>query len=355
MKLLIAIVKHRVAWNKAASLANIRETLSGVVDVKLAQFLSNFELVIGEDLATEFRALTHEAPSHPFEYSDAVVAEDFGDKYRLEGSTLVGSGSIAQIHRLAGDDDDVVIKVVHPHAEAEIETAIDAYKTFGDAWFIPAKLKAICDVFFEGLESQLDMRNEAKNAFHFPSAPPFACPAPLAASRRCLVMRYEPSIHLSTNAVSDRVRYDAYRAITEFSNECLERGWIHADMHEGNFGIRCSGDRLESVVIYDFGFVHDLSKVIPESIRREMADSARTFDFERHKDALIQVLEIDEYDTEGLDLTKAIEPFAHNMERLILYYFTLCELNPTSFKLMSSMEKYYPYARELIRLERKGV
>lgn len=361
MRLLLAIVKHRVAWNKEASLATIRESVDGVVDVKLAQFLSNFELVIGEDLAAEFRTLTHEAPTHPFEYSREVVSEDFGDKYSLEGSTVVGSGSIAQLHRLAGDGDDVVIKVVHPHAEEEIRAAVEAYDTVRDSWFIPAKLKVVCDVFFDGMASQLDMRNEAANARHFPSTGLYVCPEPLDASKRCLVMRYEPSLHLSTNEVSDRVRCDAYHAITKFSNLCLERGWLHADMHAGNFGIRCTEDQakpglpvLESVVIYDFGFVHDLSADIPQSVRDDMSRWAAKYDFEHHKDALIKVLGVDEYDTEGMDLTLAIEPFAHNMERLILYYFTLCEINPTSFKLMSSMEKYYPYARELIRLERKG-
>lgn len=355
MQLLIAIAKHRAAWNKELSLAAIRRSIHGVVDIKLAQFLSNFELIIGEDLANEFRTLTHEAPIHSFEYSRAVVTEDFGDRYCLAGSTVVGSGSIAQLHQLTGTDSDIVIKVVHPHADEEIRAAVEAYRTFSNGYslFISAKLKVVCNVFFDGMASQLDMRNEAANASHFPSTAAYICPKPLHASKRCLVMRYEPSIHLSTSEVSDRVCFDAYNAITKFSNLCLKRGWVHADMHEGNFGVRCKDGRFESVVIYDFGFVHDLSNEISSTIRNELAHCGGIYDFEQHKNALIKVLGIDEYDTEGMDLTPALEPFTRNMERLIFYYFTLCEITPTSFKLMSTLGKYYPFVREIIRLERK--
>lgn len=355
MRLLTAIIKHQVAWNKDASLAHVRNCIEGVVDVKLAQFLSDFDWIIGADLAAEFRTLTHEAPHHSLEYSKAVVNEDFGLKYSLENSTLVGSGSIAQIHKLA--DESVVIKVVHPHANDEIRKAVDAYDQYRESWLIPAKLKIVCDVFFDGLLAQLDMRTETANMTHFPNGGRYVCPAPLDASERCLVMRYEPSTHLNTThaaAVSDEVRSNTYHAINEFSNICLEHGWIHGDMHEGNFGIRHKDGRLESVVVYDFGFVYDLSNDIPSPLRKELTTAARNYDFERYKDAMIQVMGLDDYETDGMDLANSIEAFTHNMERFILYYFTLCELNPTSFKLMSSMEKYYPYAKKLIQLQRSG-
>ena len=334
-------------------MANIRESIGGVVDVKLAQFLSNFGMIIGEDVAAEFLTLTHDAPTHPIEYSKAVVEEDFGDKYCLKGSTLVGSGSIAQIHKLAGKD--VVIKVVHPHAKEEIEAAVSAYTVYRDMWMLPSKLKVVCDVFFDGLESQLDMRVEARNAIAFPASDMFVCPQPLDASNRCLVMRYESSCHLSTTDATERLRCDAYHGITKYCNLCLEQGLMHADMHEGNFGIRYSDDTLNQIVIYDFGLVYDLRGEIPESIRKEMCVASEGYDFERYKEAIIKIWGIDEYDTEGMDLTPSIEQFTRNMECFVLYYFSLCKLNHTSFKLMSSMEKYYPYASELVRLERNGV
>ena len=348
----MGIVKHLVSWNKEVSLESIRENINSVVDVKLAQFLSNFEVIIGKDLADEFRTLTHDAPSHSFEYSQSVVKEDFGEKYDLEGSTLIGSGSIAQIHKLVGTE-NIVIKVVHPHSEEEIKLAINTYRKFRNNWFIPAKLKVICDVFFDGLESQVDMRNEAMNTTHFPSTNLYVCPKALQASKRCLVMLYEPSVHLNTATVSDHVRYDTYHAIITFCNHCIERGWIHADLHEGNFGIRCKNDQFDSIVVYDFGFVHNVTSDISETIRKDMSHWGQLYEFEGYKNALIKVLGIDTYDTENMDLTPALEPFAQNMECLILYYFTMCDITPTAFKLMSTMEKYYPYIKELIELERK--
>lgn len=353
MRLLIAIVKHRVAWDKRASLDKIRENIDGVVHVKLAQFLSNFELIIGKDVAAEFRKVTHDAPSHPLSYSKEILEEDFGDKYNLDNSTLVGSGSIAQIHKLAGRD--IVVKVVHPHTEKEIISAIDAYNIFQGMWFLPAKLKVVCDVFFDGLKVQLDMRKEAQSAYAFPNTELYVCPKPLDASRRCLVMTYEPSSHLNTIVMSDQLRCCAYHAIAKFSNVCLEKGWVHADMHEGNFGIRHTGDKLEKVVIYDFGFVYDLSRDIPLTTRRELSISSERYNFERYKNAMIKILDIDEYDTEDLDVTPTLKQFTRNMEMFVLYYFTLCDLNETGLKLISSLEKYYPYAKELMNLERKGV
>lgn len=350
MKLLFAILKHKLAWNKEVSLIKIKDSISGVVDVKLAQFLSNFALVVGEDVAKAFRTLTHEAPSHPDEYSKRVVAEDFGDAYDLDGSTLVGSGSIAQVHKLAKSD--LVIKVVHPHAVEEVENALEAYCVFRKSWYVSSKLKVVCDVFFEGLVAQLDMRNERVHAGHFPSVDRYITPEPVDASKRCLVMRYEPATHLSVDDIPHKVLKEAYTTISRYSSVCLERGWIHADMHQGNFGIRYDEAGLNTVVVYDFGFVYDLTDEVPEAIRKEMSNWSDAYDFERHKNALIQVMGVDEYDTTGMDLTPKIEPFTRNIERLVFYYFTMCEINPTSFKLMSSMEKYYPYAQALIEMER---
>ena len=168
-------------------------------------------------------------------------------------------------------------------------------------------------------------------------------------------MTYEPSTHMSTAVLSDQLRCNAYHAITHFSNVCLEKGWIHADMHEGNFGIRYSGDKLEKVVIYDFGFVYDLSDEIPFATRKELSIWSAKYNFKRYISALITILDLDEYNTDNMDLSPTLPQFTHNIEMFALYYFTMCNIDHTGFKFMSGIEKYYPYAKELIRLERKGV
>ena len=351
MKFLVSVILHRIAWNKQSSLESIREGVNGVVNVKLAQFLSNFTYLIGEDVAEEFRKLTHDAPIHSITYSKRVVKEDLEGNYDLRGSTVVGSGSIAQIHKLA--DQDIVLKIVHPHAEEEIQEAIESYAMFKDSRFLSSKLKIVCDVFFDGLQEQLDMRNEYENGRKFISGDLYVCPEMIEASRRCLVMRYEPSIHMSAVDIPKEVLYEAYSAINRYSGICLRGGCIHADMHEGNFGVRFDGDSFESLVIYDFGFVHDLSEFIALETRIELAEAGDTYNFVRHKNAMLQFMGVDEYSTDGLDLTRRIEPFSKNVERFVLYYFTMCEINPISFKLFSSMEKFYPYVKAVIDLERE--
>jgi predicted unusual protein kinase regulating ubiquinone biosynthesis (AarF/ABC1/UbiB family) len=346
MRFLSSILFHRIAWNKAESLAQIKAQITGVVNVRLAQFLSNFHLIVGEDVAQELCTLTHDAPAHCLEESKRIVFEDFGETYKLDKSALIGSGSIAQIHKLAGAD--IVIKVVHPHADGEVQDALAAYRSIQDSWFVSSNLKIVCDIFFEGLVAQLDMRTEHANIAHFIGEEMYVCPKPIASSKRCLVMRYEPSTHLCGRDIPEKVRMDAYSAINRYSMICLERGWIHADMHQGNFGVRYTDNHLEAIVIYDFGFVYDLSEEIPQSIREELVAASGTCDFVRHKNALIRVMEIDAYDTSKLNLSPKLAPFTRNIERLILFYFATCNINAASFKLFSSMEKYYPYVKALI-------
>ena len=84
-------------------------------------------------------------------------------------------------------------------------------------------------------------------------------------SDRCIVMSYETSepILLEKRHNFDKlVLYKACLALTFFQLVCVQHGFIHGDMHYGNFGIQNSYSYENmKIVIYDFGLMVDVRRI----------------------------------------------------------------------------------------------
>jgi hypothetical protein len=213
----------------------------------------------------------------------------FGDKYDLTEMKLIGSGTIAQVYKVG----DVCIKVRHPNVVREVMDAVANYDGVKNMFFMPVMLKSICDNFFEGLVEQLDFHREFNNGNTFKQLIHgdtdgtnnlFIIPLMLDTSDECLVMEYEPSQSIIGGArdkIDKHVLVRFIYGLSRFVWITNLHGFIHADLHMGNYGIR-NPESPESmrIVVYDFGHMYDIRNLSTE-IRTEIQICNVLCDFTR--------------------------------------------------------------------------
>ena len=288
---LTSVIQYNLSWNKRASIQQMKQMLeeSGAVWQKFAQTLAGQEDIIGKDLANELSSLLFDCPAHSDEYSREVIQRIFRDKYDLSEMKMIGSGTIAQVYKVG----DVCIKVRHPNVVREVMDAVAVYDGVKNMFFMPVMLKSVCDNFFEGLVEQLDFHREFNNGntlkqlMHSGTDGTnnlFIIPRMLDTSDECLVMEYEPSQSIigdERNKIDKHVLLRFLHGISSFSFIAALFGFIHADIHMGNYGIR-NPETPESmrIVLYDFGHMYDVRSLSPE-IRTEIQMCNAVYDFTR--------------------------------------------------------------------------
>ncbi len=286
---LTSVVQYNLSWDKPASIQKMKRMIeeAGPVWQKFAQTLSGREDLIGKDLAIELQDILCDCPKHSDSYSKKVIRKDFGDKYDLTEMELIGSGTIAQVYRVG----DVCIKIKHPNVDKEVMDAVASYNSIRNTIpFLPVMLKQVCDNFFEGIEQQLDFHKEYENGklfkklFHKNTRQEnnlYVIPRMLDKSDECLVMEYEPSQPLvikGRRKLNKHVMLKALHGILLTFCIGLLNGFLHADLHFGNYGVRGDLDNLQ-IVIYDYGHMYDI-RDIPSKTLRQLVESFELFDFE---------------------------------------------------------------------------
>ena len=289
--LFIKIIQYKLSFDKSGCIQEIKNILeeSGPVWQKFAQILSYQEELISEELAIELQKMLFICPVHCHEYSKDKVKESFGEKYdinEINVSSLLGSGTIAQVYKIK----DNVIKILHPNIVDEVHNARTNYLNIRNNFLFPANLRVFSDWFFDGLVEQLDMEKEyqsgitIKNLFstklnttnnkvlnHL-----FVFPQMIEYSDSCLIMTYEKSQPILLDirdTIDKRVLFKAGIALTFFQIVCVKNGFIHGDMHYGNFGIQNSNDYENmKIVIYDFGLMVDVRSV-PQTMLDNISES----------------------------------------------------------------------------------
>jgi predicted unusual protein kinase regulating ubiquinone biosynthesis (AarF/ABC1/UbiB family) len=326
---LTSIVQYRLSWDKPASIQKIKKILekSGPVWQKFAQSLSGKEELIGADLALELQDMLNCCPTHSDAYSKKAIRRDFGDKYDVSDMELIGSGTIAQVYRIG----DICIKIRHPNVDKEVANAVASYnKIRENLFFMPLLLKHACDIFFEGIEEQLDFHREFRNGntfkqlFHAKTNHKrnlFVIPRMLDKSDECLVMEYEPSQPLVVRGrsnINKHVLLKGLHGILELNMIGTLHGFIHADLHFGNYGIRGEFSDLQ-IVIYDFGHMYDIRENSYEN-RRQTILSFVTYDTELFINSMVDDERIQKRLVNSLkSLTKDKDTFSDNLKCILAY------------------------------------
>ena len=361
---LTSIIQYNLSWNKRASIQQMKQMLeeSGAVWKKFTQTLAGQEDIIGKDLANELSSLLFDCPAHSDEYSREVIRRMFGEKYDLSEMKLIGSGTIAQVYKVG----DVCIKVRHPNVVREVMDAVAVYDNIKDMFFMQVMLKSICDNFFEGLVEQLDFHREYNNGNTFKELIHgrtdgtnnlFIIPRMLDTSDECLVMEYEPSQLLigdERNKIDKHVLLRFTHGISAMAYIWTLHGFIHADIHMGNFGIRNpETPGSMRIVLYDFGHMYDVRSLSNED-RLHIPCCTTTYDFtsvakllqdETHINKLLRLVK--DHNESGNKLH-----YEQNIKYMISYIIMHgIKINKQYFQILVHMEKLIPIINIINQIE----
>lgn len=205
-----------VAWNKRARASQDEHVAVAVKEacvemapsgVKLAQALASRADLVGDSLAAQLGQLQDAAPPFAAEIARRIVAEELGrsveDVFTSFEDVPIGSASIAQVHRATLRDTGKVVAVKVQRPRASEDAMADAAMLNGAANVLkvlfPKKKRArvvqeLAQLVGDSLQSELDFRNEAKNAASFAKAhvglPFVRVPRVMRSTKRVLISEW---------------------------------------------------------------------------------------------------------------------------------------------------------------------
>lgn len=249
----------------------LRETLEGLgaTFIKLGQVMSTRPDLFSPPIIEELEALQDDLPV--FANARAIVDAELGEKAsRLVemDAAPVAAASVAQVHRGVLDDGrEVAIKILRPEIRllAERDGAIlHAFAVVLMAMSEAARHAELVDHldhFLEGIVAQTDLRIEAENyrrfRKNFKRFKKVRFPEVIEelSSERILVMDFVRGEKVQ-KAHAERFPDLAGRLREAFLKMCFDDGFLHADLHPGNFVVQEDG----TVCIFDVGLTKSLSE-----------------------------------------------------------------------------------------------
>jgi len=255
----------------------------GTTFIKLGQFLSTREDLVGSDLAHELEKLQADTPPDPPEKVTANLQKELGQSiesiFDEFDSRPFASASIGQVHlaRLKSGD-EVLIKIQHEGIEQVIRQdllLITLLAELLETHFPGAKPYqplATARQFQRTLLNELDFaqekrnieeftRNFAKDAtVHFPKVYPDQCRGRVLTMER---LRGIPGTK-PQDLLHARVNLSEFvdRAATVFCQMIFRDGFYHADPHPGNYLLLENG----VVGLIDFGMVGRIDNELRENL-----------------------------------------------------------------------------------------
>jgi ubiquinone biosynthesis protein len=239
----------------------------GATFIKLGQVMSTRLDLFDSELIDELRKLQDQLPPFSMEDARRIVEEELGGKLEdhfADFGEPIAAASVAQVHRAhLKDGTEVAVKVLRPDVRERVEG--DAAILLGTARFfelIPSvkasEPRGHLEHFVRGIIDQTDLCGEARNyerfRQNFSSFEGVRFPKVYQSKPRVLVMEL-----IRGHKVDQLPPGDHTKVIERLRNGLLkmlfEDGFIHADMHPGNFLITDA----QEIAIFDVGLVKGLS------------------------------------------------------------------------------------------------
>ncbi|GAB4216124.1 MAG: hypothetical protein OHK0013_42270 [Sandaracinaceae bacterium] len=264
----------------------LRETLEGLgaTFIKLGQVMSTRPDLFSPPIIEELEALQDALPA----FGDArriIEAELGASASRLVelDEQPVAAASVAQVHRGRLDDGrEVAIKILRPDVRLLAQRDGAILHAFAAALMSVseaarhAELVDHLDHFLDGIIRQTDLRIEAENYArfrrNFRRFKKVRFPEVIAelSGERILVMEFVRGEKV-TRAHAERFPDLARRLREAFLQMCFVDGFLHADLHPGNFVIEEDG----TICIFDVG----LTKALTEELLTYYIDFNRCLAF----------------------------------------------------------------------------
>ncbi len=244
-------------------------TLLGATFIKMGQVMSSRPDLFAPELIEELRRLQDRLPRFAFWRARRIVEQDLGkplaELFADFEPTPIAAASVAQVHRAhLKDGTEVAVKVLRPSIRRQVER--DAVILLAGARLLALHPRArLSDPvghlrhFVDAIIDQTDLRLEAANyerfAKNFASVPEVVFPRvhpELSAMRVCTMqfMRGEKLDQLAGHHYT-QLATTVRRMMLKM---CFADGFVHADLHPGNFLVRDG----KEVVVFDAGMAKQL-------------------------------------------------------------------------------------------------
>ncbi|HEY1697101.1 MAG TPA: AarF/UbiB family protein [Polyangiaceae bacterium] len=242
----------------------------GATFVKLGQVLSTRPDLFDPELIDELRRLQDQLPPFPTADARRILEEDLGcpiaDRF-ASFDEPVAAASVAQVHRAhLRDGTEVAVKVLRPDVRARVER--DAAILLAGARVLElvpsvraSEPRAHLEHFVQGIVDQTDLRLEADNydrfrenfagfdGVHFPRVYRGEC------GPRVLTMEFVRGVKIDALGPGDH-GVVVERLRSALLKMFFEDGFVHADLHPGNFVVMDN----DEIAIFDVGLVKGLSE-----------------------------------------------------------------------------------------------
>lgn len=261
-------------------------TLLGATFIKMGQVMSSRPDLLAPETIDELKVLQDRLPAFGFWRVRRIVEPDLGrpiDQLFAEFDRApVAAASVAQVHRARlADGTEVAVKVLRPSIRRQVERDA-AILLFGARLIaLHPRLRLNDPVghlrhFVEAIIQQTDLTLEAGNyerfGANFAGVPEVSFPRVHRelSSRRVLTMefmhgtRFDQRDALHDRALARTIRHMMFKM-------CFTDGFIHADMHPGNFLVR----QDHGLVVFDAG----MAKLLQADILEQFVDFSRCLTF----------------------------------------------------------------------------
>jgi ubiquinone biosynthesis protein len=258
-------------------------TLLGATFIKMGQVLSSRPDLLPPETIDELKVLQDRLPAFGFRRVRRVVERELGRPIEEIFSEFdrepVAAASVAQVHRarLVAGGTEVAVKVLRPSIRRQVERDATVLLFGARVLALHPRIRLNDPVahlrhFVDAIVAQTDLTREAENyqrfAANFAGADDVVFPGvhPEHSSKSVLTMefvrgtRFDARDRAHDRALAATIRLLMFRM-------CFDHGFVHADLHPGNFFVR----EDQRLVVFDAG----MAKLLTEDIFVQFVDFSR--------------------------------------------------------------------------------
>ncbi|HEY8145174.1 MAG TPA: AarF/UbiB family protein [Kofleriaceae bacterium] len=258
-------------------------TLLGATFIKMGQVLSSRPDLLPPETIDELKVLQDRLPAFGFRRVRRVVERELGRPIEEVFSEFdrepVAAASVAQVHRarLVGGGPEVAVKVLRPSIRRQVERDATVLLFGARVLALHPRIRLNDPVahlrhFVDAIVAQTDLTREAENyqrfAANFAGAEDVVFPGVHLdhSSKSVLTMefvrgtRFDARDRTHDRALAATIRLLMFRM-------CFDHGFVHADLHPGNFFVR----EDQRLVVFDAG----MAKLLTEDIFVQFVDFSR--------------------------------------------------------------------------------